>query len=181
MSQAGVNNTSISPPAVPLQFTTDVNSPAIAVANNLNILGDETSDYNISGIQTDGGSGSDTVTVQLTNRISGGGSTTDGSTFDAVTFTLPASEGVYVFEILVAAYDQTTPSGGGWSLFGAVFTDGVTATLCDTVDKVVNAQVALNDADATLSTSGNDVIVQVTGVVGLDITWSAYGTYNRGV
>lgn len=56
MSQAGVLNTQLSPPAVPLQFTTD-NGIAIPAANNLNVLGGD-------GVETFG-AGS-TITIVAT-------------------------------------------------------------------------------------------------------------------
>ena len=74
MSQAGSfvqNGAGPIPPQVPTTFVTDVNSPAIPVLNILNVFGGQSSDNTDSGIQTDGSSGGDVLTIQNTNRLTG--------------------------------------------------------------------------------------------------------------
>jgi hypothetical protein len=166
------------PPAVPLQFTTE-DGVAVPAGNNLNVESDSTDENNEDGITTEGSG--DTVTILLTNRLFGGVGTVGADTATAVSFTLPAIANVYTFEIKVAGYESATPSGIGFSLFVSVISDGATATKIGVTDKIKNAQAPLAACDAEIVTSGNDVEVQVTGVAGLNITWTVVGYYVQGV
>ena len=178
MSQAGINNTSSGPvpPTVPTSFVTDVNSPAIPAANILNEIGGTTSINNNNGIQTDGSSGSNTLTIQLTNRINGAVTTTNATPTSIATFALGATPGVFVFDIQIACFNVTDVNGDGYFISGSARTDGATAILCGTPDKIVNEEVADN-ADANMVVSGNNVIIQATGIAGKTHRWRTVATY----
>lgn len=179
MSQAGIINTSSGPvpPAVPTSFVTDVNSPAIPAANILNEIGGDTTVNNDNGIQTDGSSGSNTLTIQLTNRLQGTGTTVGAVTADLVTFALGATPATYVIEANFAAFEPTTPAGAGYSLFGTVRTTGAAASLVGTPDKINNENTALIPSTADIVASGNNAILRVTGTAGLTVDWSTVGYY----
>ena len=54
------------PPAIPDQFTVDVNGPAVPVANNLNLYGRDSTSNDLDGIRTNNDpNGSDTVYIEL--------------------------------------------------------------------------------------------------------------------
>ena len=110
MSQAGSIDTGSSP-SVPTSFVTDVNSPAVPAANVLNVLGGTTFINDDDGILTDGSSGSNTLTVFLTNRISNTVTTTDATPTNLSVNGLGASANVYNFEVNVAAYNTTDAPG----------------------------------------------------------------------
>lgn len=165
------------PPSVATTYVTDVNSPAIPAANILNVLGNDTTINNANGIQTDGSSGSNTLTIQLTNRLQGTTTTVGAVNGNTVTFALGATPGTYAIEARIAGFESTTPAGVGYSLFGSVRTDGATATIVGTVDRINNEEAALVAASATMVASGNNLIIQVLGVVGLTINWSTVALY----
>ena len=183
MSQAGMLNTSSGPvpPEVATSYVTDVNSPAIPALNVLNVLGGTTTTFDIDGIRTDGSSGGNTLTVQLTNVASGTTSTVGAVTGDVITFAMGATPRTCVFDVRVAAFESTTPAGAGYNLFGTVRTDGAAATLVGTPDKVVNEEAALVGANADLIVSGNNAIVRVTGVAALTVNWVAQTIYTRAI
>jgi len=165
------------PPSVATTYVTDVNSPAVPAANILNVLGDDTTDNNVNGLQTDGSSGSNTLTVQLTNRLQNTGTTVDAATTDLVTFDLGATPATYVIEANFVAFESTTPAGAGYSLFGTVRTTGAAATLVGTPDKINNENAALIPSTADIVVSGNDVILRATGTLGFTVNWAVVGYY----
>ena len=178
MSQAGIINTSSGPvpPTVATTYVTDINSPAIPAANILNVLGNDTTANNNNGIRTDGSSGSNTLTVQLTNRLQGSTSTSGAVSSDIVTFT-PPTLGTYSIEYRIAAYNETSLLGAGYSLFGAIRFDGVNSNICDTFDEIVNEEGTMSNVDISVVISGADVILRATGYAAQDINWSAVGLY----
>ncbi len=164
------------PPTVPTSFVTDINSPAIPAANILNEIGGAVSTNNNNGIQTDGSSGSNTLTVQLTNRISGSVTTTNATPTTIASFSLGASTAVFTFDIQIVCFNATDVNGDGYFISGSARTDGITATLCGTPDKIVNEEVA-DTADANMTVSGNNVLIVATGIVGKTHRWRVLATY----
>ena len=178
MSQAGIINTSSGPvpPAVPTSFVTDINSPSVPIANIENVKGGTVTTNNSNGIQTDGSSGSNTLTVQLTNRALGSITTTDGSTSSIITLPLGATPGTYTFDISVAGFATAgvgTPLGAGYTIVGSVRTTGAATVLIPT--QVVDhfEEGALAASSVLLAVSGNNALVNVTGVAGFTIDWNA--------
>lgn len=178
MSQAGQNNSAAGPvpPTVATSYVTDVNSPAIPALNILNVLGNDTTANDDDGIRTDGSSGSNTLTVQLTNRLQGSGSTVGAVTADIVTFPLTVI-GTYDFEFRTAAYNTTTPLGAGYKIFCAVRFDGVNANLCGSPDTIDNEEGAMSACDIDIVVSGANAILRVTGYAAQTIRWGAVGEY----
>lgn len=177
MSQAGLVAITggVLPPAVPLQFTADDATIAVPVANNLNVFSVDTTANNDNGVRTTA-SGS-TMTVQLTNRIQGTGTTIGAVTADLITLALGATPGTYTIEVNVSAFESTTPASAGYSIFGTVRTTGAAAVLVGTPDKIVNEEAALSTSDCTIVVSGNNAIVRATGTAALTSNWNAVGYY----
>jgi hypothetical protein len=173
MSQVYLSSTST--PSVPTNFTAD-SGVATPAANNLNVLGDDSTTFNSNGISTDGSG--DTLTILLNNRLQGTSTTVGAVTSDILTFTLSATPSVYCIEAKVAAFDSATPSGGCYKLQIAVRTDGATATIIDD-DLYPLEDPAMVDADVTAVASGNDIIVRVLGVAGLSVSWSTQAYFER--
>jgi len=165
-------------PTIPTSFVTDVGGPAVPAANVLDLLGASSTDNNPNGIQTDGATAA-TVKVELTNRQVGTVQTTDATPTAVITFdcaTAGATNGVYTFSILACAFDSTNTQANGYQIVGTVRTDGsTTATLVGTPDKIVNEETT--SADFNLVVSGNNAIVQATGVAATTINWNAQLEY----
>lgn len=167
-------------PPLTISFVTDVNSPSNPLANIENIVGGFVSNDTADGIQTDGSSGSNTLTVELTNRVRGSGTTMGTQTITLVTFPLPTS-GTYVFDSNFAAYEAGTPSGAGYAVFGSVRSNGAAAFLVGTPDKIKNEDATFTTASADISVSGNNMLLTVTGTAGLNIDWVVVATYVKAV
>lgn len=176
MSQAGIVaiTASVLPPTVATSFTTD-SGVAVPAANNLNVLANDTTANDTDGITTSG-AGS-TVTVLLTNRVQGSGSTVGAATTDLITLALGATPGTYTLEVSVSAFESTTPAAAGYSIFGTVRTTGAAAVLVGTPDKIVNEEAALATSDLNMVVSANNVIIRATGTAALTVGWNAVGYY----
>lgn len=101
--------------------------------------------------------------------------TTDATPTDLITFDCGATAGVYTFSVEVSGYASVgagTPLGVGYTLVGTIRTDGAAATF---IDQQVDAfeEGAMSACAGTLTTSGNNAVVQVTGVAAYTINWSA--------
>lgn len=179
MSQAGIINTTTGPvpPAVATSYVTDVNSPAIPIANVLNVIGGETSANTVDGIRTDGSSGSNTLTIQLTNRLSGSVTTIDATPTALITFTAGVVPTIYNFEARVAAFDHTDTAGGSYLIISGVRTTGAATSLLGVNDETVIEEAAMNTSSIDIIISGNTAIVEVTGIAGKTIDWSGTLTY----
>jgi len=178
MSQAGELNSGAGPvpPTVPTSFVTNVNSPAIPAANVLNVFGGTTNANNNNGIRSDGSSGSNVLTVQLTNRLQGTTSTVGATSSPIISFT-PSAVGTYAIEFRIAAYNSTSTLGAGYSIFGSVRFDGVNSNLCGISDKIVNEEGLMSNANCILSVSGATILLTGVGYIGQNIDWSAVGLY----
>lgn len=176
MSQAGIISISAAPlpPEVPTTFTADSGS-AVPVANNLNVFGIDSTANNNNGILTTG-SGA-TLSVVITNRLQAQGSAAGAVNTDLVTFDLGATPGTYTFDICVSGFESTTPASCGYQLFGTVRTDGASATLVGTPDRIANEEAALTACQAALVVSGNNAVIRVTGTAGLTVNFGTVATY----
>lgn len=179
MSQSGILRVTqgVLPPEIPLQFNTDVNSPSIPIGNMENVIGSQVNINNVAGIQTDGSSGSNTLTVQLTNRLFGTGTTTDGITPVTIySFSLPV-DGTYFFTTNVVGYDITSNISSAYASYRAIRLTGGIATLLSAQTSFISEEGALVGASVVNGISGNDVNVVVTGIAGETIHWRALTTY----
>lgn len=176
MSQSGQNSSTSGPqpPAVPTQFTTDVNGPAVPIANNLNVFGFTLQDNNDNGILTNGLT--DNLYIALTNRVQGTVTTVGAITSPIITFT-PTVIGTYSFEVRIAAYNTTASLGAAYSLFGSARFDGVNSNLIDIVDKIINEEGAMSSANSSFTVSGANILVNGIGYAAQTINWAVVGLY----
>jgi hypothetical protein len=188
MSQFYVNNTGGSgpiPPTVPESFITDVfndttSGPGTAVpsGNVLSVLGGSTSQANANGIRTDADPNNGSLLyIELTNRATGAVTTTDATPTALITFPLGTTPGTYTFDISVAAFataGATAPLGAGYTIVGSARTTGAAATLIPTqvVDHFEEGVLGTSpQATSSLTVTGNDVVVSVTGKAAYTIDW----------
>lgn len=180
MSQAGIINTASGPPppTVATTYVTDVNSPAKPIANILNVIGGETTANNTNGVRTDGSSGSNTLTVQLTNRITASATTTDGVTpVQLYSFPLGAVAGTYLFTQRVVGYNVTLSQGAVYSGFRGVRTTGAAAILINANQVIVGEEGSFTEGEVVNSVSVNNAVLTVTGVAGSTIHWYVLTDY----
>ena len=188
MSQAGSLNVN-STPSVPTTFTGDAGS-AVPAANILLITADDITGDNDNGITAVAGAGqtggdgnplaSNELQIQLTNRLQGTGSVAAATTSDIITFDLGASAAVYRFEIKVTGRCTVGAAAGdgvGYTLFSSFKTDGASATVIDNQFKDADEDTALEGADMNMVVSGNNVILQATGIADHTISYAAVGYY----
>lgn len=116
--------------------------------------------------------GPGSIDLSVTNENVGTATTINAVTQDIITVPLGLVAGTYQFEARVKAFDAATPSGAGYNIYATLRTDGTTATLIGNQD-VFNEDPALGTADAYFIASGNNAVLQVLGVAGLTIHWSA--------
>lgn len=169
------------PPDVPTTFVTDVDSPAIPAANTLNLLGADTTANDADGIRTQGSSGGDDLTVQLTNRTSVAVTTSDGAgqTQTSTLFTPTSATGI-TFTLVVTGYDASNNEVAGGELIGIARRSGGGVTV------VVGTNDTFDESDAGLAATDWDVVTDgtliqatFTGVAGRSIAWSAVFIYNQ--
>lgn len=165
------------PPNIPTSFVTD-NGTVVAAVNIVNINSSSTTSNNTNGITVIANpNGSNNEIIELTNRLQDTLTTNDGTPTAITTFALGSTPGTYNFDIQIAGFDLTDVAGVGYFISGAVRTTGVAAILIGTPDKIVNEEAATIGCDANLTVSGNNVIVQVTGLAGKTINWRELSNY----
>jgi hypothetical protein len=181
LSQAGQINSAAGPvpPAVPTSFVTD-NGTAIPAANVLNTNGVDSTENNVNGILTKATPNlSNNWQVVLSNRLQGTVSTSDATPTAIVTFT-PTVVGTYAIEGRIAAFNTTSTLGAGYSIFGTIRWDaggGGTATLCGSLDKIINEEGAMSSANVTMTVAGGSVSINAVGYAAEAINWSFVGLY----
>lgn len=165
------------PPTVATSYVTDINSPAIPAANVLDVFGGDSTANVASGIRTDGSSGSNILTVQLTNRVRGTTSTNNAIPTNIITFPLSATPGVYEINGSVAAYDLTDVAGASYGFISGIRSTGVAAIEIGTQFSTNFEEAAMINADIDVSVTGNSILIVVTGIAGKTIDWDALFTY----
>jgi len=182
MSQAGELNSASGPvpPTVATSYVTD-NGTAVPAANILIIHGTDSSQNLDAGLIVNGGvvgtGTSNEVDVVVTNRIRGTVTTADATPTTLSTFAMGATPGVYNFDIQVVAYDVTDTAGVGYFISGSIRTTGAGGVVVGTPDKITNEEASTTGCDANLIVSGNNAIVQVTGIAAKTINWKALSAY----
>lgn len=171
MSQAGLLNSS-GTPVVPTTYVTDSGN-ASPVGNILNVV---TPGGGTESITTSGAG--NTITISLPNNFVGTGNTIGAVTDDVVTIPLGAVAGTYTFDIKAAGFEAAGPRAVGYTLVGAVRTDGAAATLIpgQTLDEF-EEDATIDPATVNIVVAGNNAIIRVTGVALLTIDWAVSGSY----
>ncbi len=188
MSQAGIISTTSGPvpPTVATSYVTDVNSPAIPAANILIVTGASSTDNDVVGIRTDGSSGGNTLSIQLTNRIYGTATTNDAVTRQFFYgFPLGATPGVYIFENYITYFNITDQTGGSAVLYASIRTNGLSVGPGPNVTIIGNSksfdafEAGLGTIVLDTSVLGvlNQYVPSVFGVAGKTINYSILTNY----
>ncbi len=164
------------PPSVPTSFVTDAGT-AIPIANILNVLTSDAATNNDNGI-ADTGTGN-TVTIQLTNRLTGTITTADDTTTTVIAFGMGATPGTFYVSGNVQAFAGSIPASASFSFTGGYRTDGVTAVELGTEYHDPFQDVSLITTDITLSTVGNNILLNVIGVAATSINWNSLLEYRQ--
>lgn len=162
------------PPSVATSYVTD-DGIAIPAANILNVLANDTNVNNDNGIQTIGSG--NTVTVQLTNRLTGFVTTTDDTPTTLISVPLGSDAGTYLATGDVLAYNVTDSGGAAYTYEGAATTDGATGIEIGVEQRNQFEQAVMAAADFSFGISGNNAFVQVIGIPGKTINWSCLFNY----
>ena len=178
MSQIFKASTASPPPPTSLTTIVTDSGTVLVAANTVNMTGGQTSVDNDNGVRTIANpNNSNNEVIQLTNRLTGSGTSVNAASADLITFALGASAAVYRFSFYVSGRDTGTGDGLGYTVDGSARTNGAAATIISTPDVDADEDASLLTATIDLVASGNNVILRVNGVVGQTITYKAVGTY----
>lgn len=156
------------PPSVLLQVTADDSTTAAPDTNNLNIFSNETDEDNPNGIQTT--ADMDTLTIQLTNRLSGSGSSTNATPVTLLTFPLHSNMSdisVYRFQFQIAGISTAGANVGegvGYTIDASARSDSTNATIIGTPFQDADEDTSLSAASIAISTVDNNILVVATGI-----------------
>jgi hypothetical protein len=166
------------PGNIPTSFNTD-SGVVIPSANTVNINGGQTTINNVNGIRAIANlTGSNNEVIQLTNRISGSGTTTDGTTPVIISsFNLGAVPGTYLVTAQLAAFDVTDSLSAGYTSYCVVRTNGVTATLINSQVGLISEEGAMVGVDVENAIVGNSLNVTAIGLAGKTIHYVSLSTY----
>lgn len=128
-----------------------------------------------TGISITNAAGS--ITIAASGELTGSVTTSDATPTAALTQAAGATPGVYRIEARVAAFNTTDTLGSGYSVFGTVRTTGAATVLVGVPFRDDDEEVGMTTSNADIVVSGNNWIVQVTGVAGKTIKWKADAYY----
>jgi len=165
------------PPSVPTSFVTD-DGTVVPAVNIVNLNGGSTTENNVNGIQVIANPNlSNNAEFQLTNRQEGSVTTTDATPTTLISFAAAATPVVYNFEARVAGFNTTDIAGGAYVVIAGARTTGAAATVFISPEFTVVEEANMAASDIDIVASGNNIIVQVTGIAGKTINWSGTLTY----
>lgn len=167
------------PPVVATSYVTDVNSPSVPAGNIENVIGGITNANTASGIRTDGSSGGNTITVQLTNTQNDTVTTTNATPTVLSTFAMPAVSAVQNYEYKISAYNSTASLGAVYLVISGARTTGALATSLNTPEITTIEEGAMSGCLVTFGTSGNNVTITVTGLAANTINWASQLKYTQ--
>jgi hypothetical protein len=177
MSQAYVGNGTggggTLPPSVATSYVTDVNSPAIPALNVLNVPGGVSNVNDLQGIRTDGSSGGNTLTVQLTNTQNDAVTTTNATPTLLSSFTMPAVPAVQNYEYKISAYNSTSSLGAIYLVIAGARTTGAAASSLNTADITTIEEGVMSGCLVVFGVTGNTVTITVTGLAASTINWAS--------
>lgn len=140
------------------------------VAFNINIVGG-------TGIDVVGNPITHTLTISDDDLIQGNVSTANAVPTTCISFPLGASPGTYVLDGRLTGFDITDTAGGSYFFSAGVRTTGAAAILIGTSFGTIFEEAAMVAADFDIIVVGNNLIVQVIGIGGKNINWSAEFEY----
>ncbi|MEM3714865.1 MAG: hypothetical protein QXF82_07960 [Nitrososphaeria archaeon] len=119
----------------------------------------------------------DTITVRAANSGRTTAQTINAETKEVVLINLGTIPSIGVFVTKVVGYVESENLGVAYVLTRAAKTDGTSATLVEDNSPLVFEDILLLDANAEPSVSGNNVTVNITGVLGYTIDWTFETTF----
>jgi hypothetical protein len=180
MSQAGSLDPSGSNPSIPTSFETQ-DGTAVPVGNIIIFEGDSTNVDDDNGIRVIKGAAANEVLVQLTNTNFAQVTTTDATPTTIATISLGGDEGTYIVrDGFISCYNVTDQLSAAYSFEGCARTDGSSGFLIgnSTNPENVYEDTGMEDCEINISISGNDLIVQVTGLASKTINWEMNFKYS---
>jgi len=139
------------------------------VAGNINILG--SGDLTVAGT-------AGTLTISNPQQFEATVTTTDATPTTIATVALGAVAGTVSIDVDVFCFNASGPKGASLNLFGAVRTTGAAGTLIG-VNNSLNVIDGAFAISATIVASGNNALVQVTGLGGTTINWKTNGFFRK--
>lgn len=176
MSEFHIISTSAPPPpAVPTSFLTDNGSTATPFANILRVF---TPGNGLQGIATSAITSvnpNDTLLITLTDTtLRGTAQTVNAGTANInVNIPLATSNSSVNVRANIVGYAKGAGLALGGEIIGVVSNVGAVLTVIQVPEITKNNSSLLTSWSATLITSGTNVLVQVTGVLGYTINWTA--------
>ena len=167
------------PGNVATSYVTDVNSPSIPAANIENVIGGISNANTAAGIRTDGSSGGNTLTVQLTNTQNDSVTTTNATPTVLSTFTMPAVAGVQNYEYKIAAFNATSSLGAVYLVIAGARTTGAAATSLNSAEITTIEEGVMSGCLVAFGTAGNTVTITVTGLAASTIRWTSQLRYTQ--
>jgi len=174
------------PPTVPTQFNEQTGS-AVPSANILIIDAFDSFENNDNGVTTKGGvaagdppgtGATNEVSIYLTNRQTATATTIDATLTTILTLAAGTTGAIYVYGN-VQAFNSTNPAAGTYSFSGGFRTDGVTATELGTEVHDEFEDPVLVASDIFVTSSGNNILVQVQGIAATSINWNCLLEFRR--
>ena len=176
------------PPSVPTTFETQ-DGEAVPLANTLIIDAFDSSENDVDGITTKGGTdagdppgagAANEVSIYLTNRITGTATTNDDVTPQTLSsFSLGGTAGTYLFNTKVVVYNLTDGLSATYSSSAGVTASGGAGTLT-TVGNFFTDEIAPMDGiDVAISVTDvvNTFTIEVMGLAGKEIHYLALTDY----
>ena len=116
--------------------------------------------------------GAGSIDLSITDTHTGTATTIDAVTANIITIPLGATPATFQFDARVKTFDTTSPTAAGYNIFSTFVTDGTTATLIGN-QSIFNESPVLSAGDSYFIASGNNAVLQVLGVLGFTLHWSA--------
>ena len=177
MSQAGANNNSAGPPPVGavLQLTPDFGAAVTPDGSgNINLTGVNPGGINNTTTSSNFETFNDGANTMLFDfRYQGIATTSDASGQTKTIVTIPVTAGGTITAfVLVSGIEASDANAVGGQNTAVVYRAGAGATLLTTGDLLIGTTAPIAGATFVITTSGNNLIVQVTGVATFTIEWS---------
>jgi len=178
LSQIYKNNGGVvPPPGTVIELTPDLGAAVVPDGSgNINLTGlptgaaQSTPDSNFETFNAG------TSTMQFAHRYQGSGTTVGAVTTTLITIPVTVASTMAI-TCTVAGIEGTIPSGVGGSLDAVVFRGGAGAIFIGSANQyITESDPLIVGCSLNVSTSGNNLIVTVTGVAGFTIEWYSIAT-----
>jgi hypothetical protein len=152
-------------PIVATSYLTDSGS-AVPAGNILNVV---TPGGGTQGIMTLGSG--NTITIELTGGSFGTATTVGATTATLLTIPMPDNSAM-TLDVLLAGFESTLPGAVGSSLTASFIRTGAgVPTIVQLPDDQQNISASLSAVSYSITGSGANILVTVTGQAGVTINW----------